>query len=169
MSNLLGVEPQVGLQLIHVVAGILGTASILLYVSMAFNLMNPKYALFGWFACLMLAGLVESLAKNLLFRDPQAGSAGNTKLQTALAMSVGPQRDQVLLKVAREAVEEGESAVAHMALQAIQDAKVRDEAAAMKPPRYVPWKSPRTKEPMRRYPWHKLSRRTSVAMTCFRR
>jgi hypothetical protein len=45
-------------------------------------------------------------------------------------MSVSPQRDQVLLKVARESAEEGEGQVARLALEAIQDINVRDEAAA---------------------------------------
>jgi hypothetical protein len=45
-------------------------------------------------------------------------------------MSAGPQRDEALTRVARDAVDEGESQVAHVALQAIDDAKVRDKAAA---------------------------------------
>jgi hypothetical protein len=73
--------------------------------------------------------MVESFGAKS-FGDEHDVIAENTKLQAALAMSVGPQRDQTLLKISREAAEEGESKVALIALRAIQDAAVRDEAAA---------------------------------------
>jgi serine/threonine protein kinase len=129
-SNLLSIDPRAGRQLVHVIAAILGTAAGLLFISSGFNLIGWEYTVFGGIACSMLAGLVESLGQKLFPSDKESIIADNTKLQAALAMSVGPQRDQVLLKVAREAVEEGESKAAHLALEAIQDAKVRDEAAA---------------------------------------
>jgi serine/threonine protein kinase len=130
MSRLLSGEPRASRQMIHVVAGILGTASTLLFISTGFNLINTDYAVFGGIACSMLALLVESLGHKLLSQDPQGVIAGNTKLQAALAMSVGPQRDQVLLKVARDAAAEGESQVVLLALQSVQDAKASDETAA---------------------------------------
>ena len=43
----------------------------------------------------------------------------------------GPERDQTLLKVAHEAAENGESRVAIVALQLIQDLRVRDDAAVL--------------------------------------
>jgi tRNA A-37 threonylcarbamoyl transferase component Bud32 len=128
-NGLLGIEPRIGQQIVHIIAGILGTAAALLFISTGFNLMKTGYAIFGGIACSMLAGLVESLGQKLFASDPASVIAGNTKLQAALAMSVGPARDQTLMKVAREAVEEGESQVAHLALQSIQDVKIRDEAA----------------------------------------
>jgi predicted Ser/Thr protein kinase len=130
MDSLLGIDPKVGQQLVHVVAGVLGTAAALLFISVGFDLMNTEYAIFGGIACSMLAGLVESLGAKLFPRDQDSVVAGNAKLQAALAMSVSPQRDQVLLKVARESAEEGEGQVARLALEAIQDINVRDEAAA---------------------------------------
>jgi serine/threonine protein kinase len=131
MDSLSGIEPKLGQQLVHVVAGVLGTAAALLFISTGFSLMKTEYAIFGGIACTMLAGLVESLGQKLFSSDRDSVIAGNAKLQAALAMSVGPQRDQVLLKVAREAVEGGEGQVAALAIEAIQDVKVRDEAAAM--------------------------------------
>jgi hypothetical protein len=130
MSSLLGVPPEAGQQLVHVVAGVLGAASTLLILAMVFRLVNTDYALFGAIACGVLAGLVESIAHQSFSGDPQAVLASSAKLQTAMAMSPGPQRDQMLVKVAQEAAEEGESKVAHLALHAVQDVKLRDEAAA---------------------------------------
>jgi predicted Ser/Thr protein kinase len=129
-GDLLGIDPRVGRQLVHVIAAVLGTAAGLLFISSGFNLFRWEYAIFGGIACSMLAGLVESVGQKLFPSDPASVIADNTKLQVALAMSVGPARDQTLMKVAREAVDEGESQVAHLALQSIQDVKIRDEAAA---------------------------------------
>jgi serine/threonine protein kinase len=129
MGSLLDVDPRLGRQLIHVVAGILGTAATLLFISTAFHILPTDYAIFGGIACSILAGMVESFGAKS-FGDEHDVIAENTKLQAALAMSVGPQRDQTLLKISREAAEEGESKVALIALRAIQDAAVRDEAAA---------------------------------------
>jgi predicted Ser/Thr protein kinase len=129
-NNLLGVDPKLGRQLVHIAAGVLGTAAVLLFISTGFNLLPHDYAVFGGIACSILAGLVESLGATLFPSDPAAVIAENAKLQAALAMSVGPARDQTLMKVAQEAAKEGESPVAHSALQSIQDVKIRDEAAA---------------------------------------
>jgi predicted Ser/Thr protein kinase len=126
----LGIDPRVGRQLVHVIAAVLGTAAGLLFISSGFNLIRWEYTIFGGIACSMLAGLVESLGQKLFPSDPASIIADNTKLQAALAMSVGPARDQTLLKVARDAAAEGESNVAHVALQSIQDPSIRDEAAA---------------------------------------
>ncbi len=130
MSSLLGVEPEVGQQLIHVAAAVLGTAGTLLILAMAFGLMKADYALFGGVACYVLAGLVERVGPKLFSGDPFYAVTGNTKLQAALAMSAGPQKDQTLVRVAQEAAEEGENAVAEVALRAIQDSRARDEAAS---------------------------------------
>jgi predicted Ser/Thr protein kinase len=130
MSSLLGVEPRLGRQLVHVVAGILGAAATLLFISTAFNILPNDYAIFGAIACCILVGLVESLGAKLFVGDEQDVIAGNAKLQAALAMSAGLQRDQTLLKIAHEAANEGEGQVAQIALRTIQDAKIRDDAAA---------------------------------------
>ncbi|HET6325183.1 MAG TPA: protein kinase [Planctomycetaceae bacterium] len=130
VTSLFGIEPKVARQLVHVAAGILGTAATLLFISSAFKIFPRDYAIFGGIACSILAGLVESFGASLFSGNEQDVIASNTKLQAALAMSAGPQRDQTLLKLARESAEEGESNVAAVALQAIQDAKVRDEATA---------------------------------------
>jgi serine/threonine protein kinase len=129
-NNLLGIDPRLGRQLVHVIAAVLGTAAGLLFISSSFNLIRWEYTIFGGIACSMLAGLVESLGQKLFPSDPASIIADNTKLQAALAMSVGPARDQTLMKVARDAAAEGESNVAHLAVQSIQDPGVRDEAAA---------------------------------------
>jgi predicted Ser/Thr protein kinase len=130
MKSLLGIDPRLGRQLIHVTAGILCAASTLLFISTAFHIFPNDYAIFGAIACSILAGLVEGFGAKSFAADEQDVIADNTKLQAALAMSVGPQRDQTLLNISREAAEEGESQVALIALRAIQDAAVRDEAAA---------------------------------------
>jgi hypothetical protein len=130
MSSLLGVEPEVGQQLIHVTAAVLGAAGTILILAMAFGVMKADYALFAGVACYVLAGLVERIGPKLFSGDPYEAIAGNTKLQAALAMSAGPQKDQTLVRVAQEAAEEGENAVAEVALRAIQDPRARDEAAA---------------------------------------
>jgi hypothetical protein len=129
-DNLLGIDPRLGRQLVHVVAAVLGTMAGLLFISSGFNLFRSEYAIFGGIACSMLAGLAASLGGRLFPSDPASVIADSTKLQAALAMSVGPARDQTLVKVARDAAAEGESNVAHAALQSIQDPGVRDEAAA---------------------------------------
>jgi tRNA A-37 threonylcarbamoyl transferase component Bud32 len=131
MSMLLGVSPQMGQQLIHGTAAVLGTAGTILMLAMAFGVFNAQYALFGGVACYVLAGLVEKMGKNLAANDPQSVIAGNTRLQTALAMSAGPQRDQTLVRVAREAAEEGENHVIQIALNSVHDGRARDEAAAL--------------------------------------
>jgi predicted Ser/Thr protein kinase len=130
IADWLGIEPRVGRQLIHVVAAVLGTAATLLFVSTGFNLMPGNYAVFGGIACSILAGLVESLGSTLFPGDRESIMAENVKLQAALAMSAGPQKDQTLLNIAREAASEGENEVVQFALQSVQDAKIRDEAAA---------------------------------------
>lgn len=114
----------------HVVAGVLGTAAALLFISTGFHFLPNDYAVFGGIACSILAGLVESLGQSLFPGDRESVVAENVKLQAALAMSAGPQKDQTLLNIAREAASEGENEVALVALQSVQDAKVRDEAAA---------------------------------------
>jgi hypothetical protein len=73
---------------------------------------------------------VENLAPTLFPGDRESVVAENVKLQAALAMSAGPQKDQTLLKIAREAASEGENEVVLFALQSVQDAIIRDEAAA---------------------------------------
>jgi tRNA A-37 threonylcarbamoyl transferase component Bud32 len=130
MNWFLGLDPRVGNQIVQVAAKVLGTVGVLLFIAAGFHLTKPEYALFGGIACIMLAGLVKKTGPKLFPADRDSLVAGNIKLQTALAMSVGPQRDQVLIKVAREAVEEGESKVAELAVDAIQDSQLRDEAAA---------------------------------------
>ncbi len=130
LTNLLGIDPQVFQQLIHGAAAILGTASGLFFIAMAFGLMKTNNAIFAGIACGMLAGLVESLARKPAFGDPHEAVANNTKLQAALAMSAGPHKDQTLAKVAKDAAEEGENTVALVAVQAIENATARDEAAA---------------------------------------
>jgi predicted Ser/Thr protein kinase len=129
-SDLLGIDPRVGRQLVHVIAAVLGTTAGLLFISSAFNIFKFQYVIFAGIACSMLAGLVERLGGRLFPSDPASVIADSTKLQAALAMSVGPARDQTLMKVARDAAAEGESNVAHAAVQSIQDPGVRDEAAA---------------------------------------
>jgi predicted Ser/Thr protein kinase len=131
LTNLLGIDPQVFQQLIHGAAAVLGTASGLFFIAMAFGLMKTNNAIFAGIACGMLAGLVESLAaRKPPFGDPHEAVANNAKLQAALAMSAGPHKDQTLAKVAKEAAEEGENTVALVAVQAIENATARDEAAA---------------------------------------
>jgi tRNA A-37 threonylcarbamoyl transferase component Bud32 len=130
LNSVLGVEPTVGRKLVRVVAAVLGSAAGILFIAMAFEILPTNYALFGGVACSMLAGLVHTVGATLFPADRDTLIAGNTKLQAALAMSVGPQRDQALMRVARESAEEGESSVAAVALQSIQDQKTRDEAAA---------------------------------------
>ena len=130
IADSLGIEPRTGRQMIHVVAGVLGTAATLLFISIGFHLMPTDYAVFGGIACSVLAGLVENLAPTLFPGDRESVVAENVKLQAALAMSGGPQKDQTLLKIAREAASEGENEVVLFALQSVQDAKIRDEAAA---------------------------------------
>jgi predicted Ser/Thr protein kinase len=130
VDRLVNLDPKVGRPLVHVVAAVLGTAATLLFISIGFQLLPPVYALFGGIACSILSGLVETLGQNLFPADRETLIAGNTKLQAALAMSAGPQRDQTLMRVAKESVEEGESKVAELALQSIQDPQARDTAAA---------------------------------------
>jgi|HubBroStandDraft_2_1064218.scaffolds.fasta_scaffold02120_2 predicted Ser/Thr protein kinase len=130
IADSLGIEPRTGRQMIHVVAGVLGTAATLLFISIGFHLLPTDYAVFGGIACSVLAGLVENLAPTLFPGDRESVVAENVKLQAALAMSAGPQKDQTLLKIAREAASEGENEVVLFALQSVQDAKIRDEAAA---------------------------------------
>ena len=147
-GNLLGIDPRVGRQLVHVIAAVLGTAAGLLFISSGFNLIRWEYTIFGGIACSMLAGLVESLGQKLFPSNPASIIADNTKLQAALAMSVGPARDQTLMKVARDAVAEGESNVAHVACS-----RSEIPVFGMKPPQCVLRKSPTTKEPRRLCPW----------------
>jgi hypothetical protein len=97
---------------------------------MAFGVMQTNHALFAGVACSILAGLVASLGRKAPFGDPHEAVANNTKLQAALAMSGGPNKDQTLAKLAKEAVDEGENTVALVAIQAIENAAARDEAAA---------------------------------------
>ena len=126
----LGIEPRLGRQLIHVVAAVLGTAATLLFISIGFHLLPTDYAVFGGIACSVVAGMVESLGPTLFPGDRESVVAENVKLQAALAMSAGPQKDQTLLNVAREAAGDGENEVVLFALQSVQDVNVRDEAAA---------------------------------------
>ena len=147
MTGLLGIEPQILRQLLHGATAILGTASGLFFIAMAFGLMQANYALFAGIACGMLGGLVGRLAKNSPFGDPHEAVANNTKLQAALAMSAGPHKDQTLAKVAKEAAEEGENTVALVAVQAIENA-----TGATKRPHVVHCKLPRTKGPRPRCP-----------------
>jgi predicted Ser/Thr protein kinase len=130
LTGLLGIDPQVFRQLVHGASAVLGAASGLFFIAMAFGLMKANYALFAGIACGMLAGLVGSLSRKPPFGDPHEAVANNTKLQAALAMSAGPHKDQTLAKVAKEAAEEGENTVALVAIQAIENATARDEAAA---------------------------------------
>jgi len=130
VNRLTNLDPKVGRKLVHVVAGVLGALASLCFIAMAFQIVPGNYGLFAGVACSILVGLVESVGQSLFPADAETLIAGNTKLQAALAMSAGPQRDQTLMKIAREAAAEGESKVAHIALESIQDAKVRDEAAA---------------------------------------
>jgi hypothetical protein len=130
LNSVLGLEPSVGRKLVRVIAAVLGSAAGILFIAMAFEILPTNYALFGGVACSMLAGLVHSVGATLFPADRDTLIAGNTKLQAALAMSVGPQRDQALMKLARESAEEGESNVAAVALQSIHDQTIRDEAAA---------------------------------------
>jgi predicted Ser/Thr protein kinase len=129
-TRLMNLDPKVGRPLVHVVAAVLGAATALLFISTGFNLLPHDYAIFGGIACGILTGLVETLGQTLFPAEPETLIAGNPKLQVALAMSAGPQRDETLMKVAKEAVEEGESKVAELALKSIQDPRARDEAAA---------------------------------------
>ncbi len=130
VAEWLAIEPRVGRQVVHVVAGVLGTAAALLFISTGFHFLPNDYAVFGGIACSIMAGLVESLGQSLFPGDRESVVAENVKLQAALAMSAGPQKDQTLLNIAKEAASEGENEVALIALQSVQDAKVRDEAAA---------------------------------------
>jgi serine/threonine protein kinase len=129
MNWFVGLDPKMGQQIVQAAAKLLGVAAVLLFISAGFHLFNREYAIFGGIASILLAGLVKSTGRKLFPVDRDSLIADNVKLQTALAMSAGPQRDQVLIKVAREAVDEGESKVAELAIEAIQDAKARDEAA----------------------------------------
>ena len=130
MNGFMALDPRARQQIVQVVARTLGTAGVLLFIAAGFHLTKPEYALFGGIACIMLAGLVKKRGPKLFPADRDSLVADNIKLQTALAMSVGLRRDQVLIKVARESVEEGESKVAELAIDAIQDSQLRDETAA---------------------------------------
>jgi predicted Ser/Thr protein kinase len=130
LADLIGIDSHAFQQLVHGAAAVLGVASGLFFIAMAFGLMKTNYALFAGVACGMLAGLVRGLSRKAPFGDPHEAVANNTKLQAALAMSAGPHKDQTLAKVAKEAVEEGENTVALVAIQAIENAAERDEAAA---------------------------------------
>jgi predicted Ser/Thr protein kinase len=131
VNRLMNLDPKAGRVLVHVVAGVLGTTGTLLFISTGFHLFNNDYAIFGGIACFIVSGLVENAGSKLFPADTETLIADNPKLQAALAMSAGPQRDQTLLKVANEAAEEGESGVAVVALQSIQDPRVRDDAAVL--------------------------------------
>jgi predicted Ser/Thr protein kinase len=130
INRLQNLDPKTGRKLVHVVAGVLGAVGSLCFITGIFGVTRAEYGLFALVGFSILAGLVESLGQTLFPADSETLIAGNAKLQAALAMSAGPQRDQTLLKVAREAAEEGESQVAVVALQSIQDPRVRDEGAA---------------------------------------
>jgi predicted Ser/Thr protein kinase len=131
VNRLKHLDPQEGRKLTHIVAGVLGAAAGLFFIALATHMLDKDYALFGGIACSILAGLVGRLGQSLFPADAQTLIADNPKLQAALTMSAGPQRDQTLLKVAHEAAENGESQVAVVALQLIQDLRVRDDAAVL--------------------------------------
>lgn len=130
ISHLFGIDPQAVPQVIRITSAVLGAAATLFFIAMAFQVMNAKYALFCGVACSILAGLVAKMNRNAPFGDPHEAVANNSKLQAALAMSAGPHKDQTLAKVAKEAAKEGENTVALVAIQAIENAVERDEAAA---------------------------------------
>ncbi len=131
VNRLMHLDPQEGRKLAHIVAGVLGAAAGLFFIALATHMMDKDYALFGGIACSILGGLVGRLGQSLFPADAQTLISDNPKLQAALAMSAGPERDQTLLKVAHEAAENGESQVAIVALQLIQDLRVRDDAAVL--------------------------------------
>ena len=62
-GNSLGIDPRLGRQFVHVLAGVLGTAAALLFISIGFALIPINYAIFGGIACSMLAGLVERVGR----------------------------------------------------------------------------------------------------------
>jgi predicted Ser/Thr protein kinase len=130
VADLLGIAPHVIPQLFQATAAVLGAAAGLFFIAMAFGIMQTNYALFAGVACSMLAGLVGSWARKAPFGDPHEAVANNAKLQAALAMSGGPNKDQTLAKLAKESADEGENTVALVAIQAIENATLRDEAAA---------------------------------------
>jgi hypothetical protein len=130
MSGLPHRETALGQHVVYVIAAVLGAAATLLFIAMAFDVMDSRYALFGAIACCVLSAFVTSMGSKFFSGDPQAIVAGHPKLQAALAMSSSPEKDRTLADVAREAADEGESQVALLALKAIQDAKLRDETAA---------------------------------------
>jgi hypothetical protein len=131
VNRLKHLDPQEGRKLTHIVAGVLGAAAGLFFIALATHMLDKDYALFGGIACSILGGLVGRLGQSLFPADAQTLIGGNPKLQAALAISAGPQRDQTLLKVAHEAAENGESQAAIAALQSIQDLRVRDDAAVL--------------------------------------
>jgi serine/threonine protein kinase len=130
IADLLGVDPHAVPHLFQMASAVLGAAASLFFIAMAFGVMQTNHALFAGVACSILAGLVASLGRKAPFGDPHEAVANNTKLQAALAMSGGPNKDQTLAKLAKEAVDEGENTVALVAIQAIENAAARDEAAA---------------------------------------
>jgi predicted Ser/Thr protein kinase len=131
LSQMLGMSPHATRQLVQGTAAMMGTGGTLLILAMAFGLLPSDEALFAGVACFILAGLVRRLASKIDRGSPESIVAGNAKLQAALAMSAGPQKDQTLVKIAREAAEEGEAEAIRIALNAVHDARARDEAAAL--------------------------------------
>jgi hypothetical protein len=130
ISILLDVEPETGEVLLRAIPIVLMVAGILLFVAMAFQMLDQRGAIVGGIACVLCSVFFPMIGRGGFNSNNQVDLNSNTKLQAGLAMSPGPDKDQVLVKVACEAVADGESSAALIALQSIHDARLRDETAA---------------------------------------